>query len=448
MNRQNNVPFSPSAVPQGAAAYKQLPGRVPKDFMEAMKRIPVKPADTSNIRTSDMAANAPPAQKRAAKHSAAKWKSSFKPVGEEDDDSQDKSTSSLEKVELYDPYDPGSSDSELEVAQSKDHNHNHSASNQDNNPGRRRLSPGGVCREKRRWDSSYSVPGSQPFDRREFSPETRPSENRGLAPCHRLSEVYSPGTESLDRPGYGSISTPLEHRVCSPDRIVHSSSTQQFPASYGGQNINGEERITVTEHRREITTTVRLSPPKIQRDYQHQSGPVETGVDKITAATEVTRKRSRSIIMDKSPITCDLCDVELANGQEFEDHLDSRGHWGTLEHIQQNNNYDDLTIAFLQEVMLYKSRQCSRAIEDSALQALQENDHMTKVEMFHCAACNVLVSTSASSVQTHITSQEHLVKTQEFEVQQRRTCLSKAETIMNELKPQFENFIKGDSPFE
>lgn len=45
------------------------------------------------------------------------------------------------------------------------------------------------------------------------------------------------------------------------------------------------------------------------------------------------------------------------------------------------------------------------------LAALQENDHMTKVEMFHCAACNVLVSTSAASVQTHITSQEHLFNT-------------------------------------
>ena len=50
----------------------------------------------------------------------------------------------------------------------------------------------------------------------------------------------------------------------------------------------------------------------------------------------------------RDPITCDLCDVQLANGQELEDHLDSRGHWGTLEYIQQNNNYDDLEIAFLQ----------------------------------------------------------------------------------------------------
>ncbi|XP_071346364.1 uncharacterized protein [Trachinotus anak] len=368
MSRQNNNnPFSPAAAPQGAApVYKQLPGRVPADFMEAMKRVPAKLADTSNIRTSDMAAETQPAQKAAVQSSAAKWKSSFKPIGDEDDNSQDKSTSRTEKVELYDPYDPGSSDSELEVAQSKDNNR--STSDQDNNPGCRHLSPGRGSREKRRWDSPYSVPGRQPFDQCDLDPETGPTENHVLNSCHRLSEAYGPGTESLDRPGYGSISRPVEHRVCSPDRIVHSSSTQQFPASYGGQKTNEEERITVTEHRREITTTIRLSPPKLQRDYQHQLGLMETGLDKITPATEVTRRTSKTIMMDKNPITCDLCEVELANGQELEDHLDGRSHWVTLEHIQQNNNYDDLAIAFLQEVMLYKSRQCSRAIEDSALQ--------------------------------------------------------------------------------
>ncbi|KAG7227173.1 hypothetical protein INR49_013972 [Caranx melampygus] len=433
MNRQCNVPNRPS-VSQGAAPeYKQQPARVPTEFMEAMKRILVNPADTSNIRTADMAAKTLPAKKHAA--SAAKWKSSFKPVGEEDDDPEDKSKNSSEKVELYDPYDPGSSDSELEVAQSKDHNP--STFNEDKNMGCRRLSP-----VRSRWDTSYSAPESRPFSRRNFSPETSPSESRGPTSCHRLSEVYSPDTESLDRPGLGPISRPLEHRVCSPDRTAHSSSTQLFPASYRGQHTNGEERITVTEHRREITTTVRLSPPKLQRDYQHQLGHMETGVGKIAAATEASRKRRRTTITDNNHVTCDLCDVELANGQELEDHLDSRKHWGTLEHIQQNNGYDDLAIAFLQEVMLYKSRQCSRAIEDSALQALQENDHMTKVEMFHCAACNVLVSTSAASVQTHITSQDHLFNTKEFEVQQRHMCLSTAETIMKELKPQFEHFKK------
>lgn len=48
------------------------------------------------------------------------------------------------------------------------------------------------------------------------------------------------------------------------------------------------------------------------------------------------------------PVSCDLCDVELANSQELQDHLESKTHWDTLEHIQQENNYNDVTIAFLQ----------------------------------------------------------------------------------------------------
>ncbi|KAE8291123.1 DBIRD complex subunit ZNF326 [Larimichthys crocea] len=448
MKRQSNVPFSPSAP-----VYKQpQPGRIPLEFREAMKHISVKPAESSNTRTADTVAKTPPPppRKRAAKSSAVKWKSSFKPVGgeeegEEEDNSPDKS--SPERVELYNPYDPASSDSEHEMPQCQDHNR--SPADQDNNLGHQHLSPSRGCCDNLHWDSSYSEPGNRPLDRRDLNPETRPTECRNLSPGRRLPErcAFSPDAESIVPPGYGSMSRPVDHRVRSPDRLIHSSSTQRFPASYAGQRTNGEEIIPIAEYRRE-TTTVRLSPPRLQRDYQHQSGYMKTGLGELTPSTEKIRNGSKKIIMDKSPITCDLCEVELANGQELQDHLESKTHWFTLEHIQQENNYDDMAIAFLQEVMLFKSRQCSRAIEGSVLQALQENDHMTKIEIFHCAACNIFLSTSAASVQTHITSQEHLTNTKEFEVQQRRTCLNKAETMMKELKPQFEHFLKGGSPFE
>lgn len=39
--------------------------RVPKEFMQAMQHILVNPADPSNTRTADMAANTPAAKKRA-----------------------------------------------------------------------------------------------------------------------------------------------------------------------------------------------------------------------------------------------------------------------------------------------------------------------------------------------------------------------------------------------
>ncbi|XP_075953390.1 uncharacterized protein LOC142955994 isoform X3 [Anarhichas minor] len=346
---------------------------------------------------------------------------------------------------MYDPYDPLSSDSEHEMLQ----NDNKSPHDEDCDLGRQCSSPSSGNRKKRRWGSCYSESVSHPLDRCDFSPETRPTQSEGLSPGHRLPEqqAYSLNTESLDQTGYDSISSPLDHRVCSPDRLIHASSAQQFPACYGGERIDGEERIIIPEYEREMNTAVRLSPPRLQQDYQ-QLKYLGTGQDQVSPSTEDPRNGNMNIIMDKRPISCDLCEVELANGGELEDHLESKSHWDTLEHIQQQNNYDDLVIAFLQEVMQYKSHQCSRAIEDGSLQALEENDHMTKIEMFHCAACSAFVSTSASSVHTHIASQEHLTNIKEFQVQQRRSCLDKAETMMKELKPQFEHFLKGGSPFE
>nr|XP_019958556.1 PREDICTED: DBIRD complex subunit ZNF326 [Paralichthys olivaceus] len=448
MSRLNNVPFSSPAAPP---TLRHKPGRIPKDFMEAMKRVPVKTADNSNTRPPPNEAAETRLTKNkqvAEKPSGFKWKSSFTPLGgEEEDLSPEKSATNSEMVELYDPYEPGLSDSEYVVEQSKAQHH--SSSDQDNNTECQHLSPGRGCRDKGHWDSPFPKAGNRLFDRPDLRPEFIPDDNQGLSSAHRLPEreAYSPHTEPLDQPGYASISRPLDHRVCSPEGIVVRSSSQEFPASYGGQETNGEERIRMPEHRREMTITVRLSPPKLRQNSKHHGGHMEKGPEQIKPAEEKTRNRRKMIIMDKEPITCDLCDVELANGQELEDHLDSRSHWGTLEYIQQNNNYDDLEVAFLQDVMLYKSRQCSRAIEESAVFALQENDHMAKMEMFHCAACDVFVSTSASSVQSHITSLEHLSNIKEFEVHQRRACLDKAGTIMKKLKPQFEHFVQGDSPF-
>ncbi|XP_059199862.1 uncharacterized protein LOC131979829 [Centropristis striata] len=445
MMRQNYAPFNPSVPTQRPAAppvaKPQHPGRIPRDFKEAMLHIPVKTA--GNVNTG-AAAKSREDKKRAEKSAAAKWKSSFKPLGDEDD-SPEPSTGKSDGFEIYDPYDPLSSDSEEEMPQAEDLNH--CPPDQENIPGHQRLSQSDGGRKKSLWD----VPPGQLLERR----ETKPSESRSLSPGHRLPErqAYRTDTELLDRPGYDSISAPLDHRACSSDRLIPSSSTQRFPDSYGGQRTDEEEeeRIIIPEYRKEVssmTTTVRLSPPRIQQDYQHQMEYMEKGLDEITPSTDVPVNRSSKVILDKNPITCDLCDVELSSSRELEDHLDCKSHWDTLEYIQQQNNYDDLAIAFLQEVMMYKSQRCSRVIEDSALQALQENDYMTKVEMFHCVACSVFVSTSASSVHAHITSQEHLSNTKEFQVQQRRPCLETADAIMKELKAEFEHFLKGGKPFE
>lgn len=143
--------------------------------------------------------------------------------------------------EIYDPYDPISSDSELEMPRAQ--HRNRSPVDQDNNLERHRLSPGRGSSKKCRWGSNYSESTGQPLNSRDLSPETRPTESRGLSPCHGLPE----------RPGYDPAGRPLDHRVHSPDRPIHCSSSQCFPESYGGQRTNGEERMTIPEYRREVS---------------------------------------------------------------------------------------------------------------------------------------------------------------------------------------------------
>ncbi|KAI4809016.1 hypothetical protein KUCAC02_017932, partial [Chaenocephalus aceratus] len=422
MNRQSKAPpnLSAKGAKAAAPAFKQQQPqpqqRIPQEFKEAMLHIPVKPAINSQP-TFATAATAKPAKKRPAQTSVDKWRSSFQPLGD-GNYSMDESNEGSRRVEIYDPYDPVSSDSEHEMLQAQ--NRNQSPPDQDNQLEHQHLSPVGI-------------------NMQDLSPETGPSEGRDLSPDHTLPDhrlperqAYSPSTESHDISGYDSMRRHLDHRVDSPDRLIQDSSTQHFPASYGEQRTNGEEGITVPEYMRQMTK-VRLSPPRLQRDYplplqSRRTG--STGLDHVPPSSDVPRIRKLRMIMDTIPcdISCDLCDVEFINGLELDDHLESKSHWDILEYIQQHNNYDDVTIAFIQEVMLHKSHQCTRPIESSALQALQQNDHMTKIEMFHLHA--------------HITSQEHLVNTKDFQVERRLSCLDKAETIMKKLKHQFEHFLE------
>ncbi|KAM4605717.1 uncharacterized protein ACJ7VT_017894 isoform 2-T2 [Polymixia lowei] len=423
---------------------------------------PMKAAITSSNHTSSTPDKAPVPSPGQKKSSVNKWKSTFKPAGESSP-SQDKSPSSSERGELYDPYDPGSSESDPEMPHGREDRYRRpKQGNRPGHPGYDLFAPDRGRHDNHHWEASYTQQLNMRLDRQDLSPNTRHPEGRGPSPSNRLTErrAYSPDARPPERLGYGSITRPLDHRGFSPDRPSFSSSDRLMPASemskpfppalYGRQGSNGEERMTVPESRKEMTTTVRLSPPRFQMDYQHLSGYVGTGVDQIPPSSDVTRHRSRSPTteMEKSPFTCELCEVELAKMEELEDHLESKSHWDTLEHIQQQNNYDDLAVAFLQEVMLFKVRQCSQALAESSVEALREKDHMTKVEMLHCAACKVYISTSASSVQNHLSSQEHLRNNKEFGMRQRHACLSKAETMMKKLKPQFEEFLKGGDPFE
>ncbi|RVE61098.1 hypothetical protein OJAV_G00167540 [Oryzias javanicus] len=396
MNRQKKSLLHPSrpGLPQRAVpGFNPLPPmRVPPQFIEAMRRIAGN--DSANPEP-----NRGEPTGAAEQQSVNKWKSSFKLVGDQEDSPQEKTTSGAERTELYDPSSPLSSDSEPEVLQ---------APPPTCSPlslgvilPRQPLSPERQRHDSRRWENE-----SRLLDRQDLVPGSRPSENRRLSPGYRLAQ----------------------RRAYSPDG----------GAPAGGQ---GEEGRTLPEHRREAAAPPRTSPPRFKRDYQHLR-PLETvEMDQDLPWTKMTKTEENTASPNRSPITCELCDVEVANAQELQAHLHCKSHWDTLQYIQENNNYNDVTAAFLQEVLFCKSLRCSRAIEDSALKALQENDHMTKVEMFHCAACKLFVPTSGADVKAHITSVDHLRNTKEFEVQQRRACLSKAETLLKELRPQFEHFL-------
>lgn len=129
------------------------------------------------------------------------------------------------RTELYDPYNAASSDSEHEMLQGRDRSH--SPPNQDNNPEPQSLSP-----SKGRWDKPY--------------PKTATSSQ---GPGHRPANTSD--AESLVSSGFGSASRVLDHRVGSPDRLIHGS--ERFPQSFGVQRTNGEERITIPEYRREVS---------------------------------------------------------------------------------------------------------------------------------------------------------------------------------------------------
>lgn len=305
---------------------------------------------------------------------------------------------SPEKEELYNPYDPGSSESESEC------NENHQTVSKQ---GRHRHGYKGTTLSRGHsdnflWDSTYSRTGSR---------QDQPS--------------HGPSTQPRAKPG-----------------------ASLFPQNvYGGRGANGIE--TSSSIINDIKRATK-PPPRLEVDYQHQSGFGVKGVDQIKPPLKVTRKRSRSLSeeIDGVPFSCDLCEVELSEAKGLEEHLECRSHWETLEHIQLQNKYDDMTIAFLQESMLNKVRKGSQVMDDGALKVLCEKHKIKKVEMLHCGFCKVYISTSVSSVQNHLNSQEHSRNNTGVKVKQRDACLTRAKTMMKQLTHQYAEFLKGNDPFE
>ncbi|KAG7251986.1 hypothetical protein CRUP_004672 [Coryphaenoides rupestris] len=152
-----------------------------------------------------------------------------------------------------------------------------------------------------------------------------------------------------------------------------------------------------------------------QRTIQLQTGYSETGatptVNTNTAPPREVAGSSRgftTVDMEKrSMFSCELCEVKYARLGGTAGAPGEQEPLGMMEHIQVLNNYDDLTIAFLQEVMMFKVRRSCHAMVEQDIDALKETDYLSRVDMLHCSVCNVYISTSATSVKSHVDSVKH-----------------------------------------
>ncbi|XP_020318238.1 DBIRD complex subunit ZNF326 [Oncorhynchus kisutch] len=201
----------------------------------------------------------------------------------------------------------------------------------------------------------------------------------------------------------------------------------------------------------------RRNPPGFTRSHWDTNpihGPSESsgrGGDLTKSRSEVTKKRSRSPNEDISSdfFTCDLCNLDLHKASTLEVHLKCNSHWETLEHIQNQNNYDDTAIAFLHEAMLTKVRQGDRLqMNRQSLRALQDKDYMTKLDIFHCAPCQVYVSVHPSSLQDHLSSKDHLRNKMEFRTKQLWESVNFAKATMKRMNTEYASFCEGKDPFE
>ncbi|XP_041751677.1 DBIRD complex subunit ZNF326 [Coregonus clupeaformis] len=348
-------------------------------------------------------------------------------------------TSNSEKAELYDPYDPdpgSSSDSEVEPSKGREDHHRHRVSGGSSrlSSGYQGSASGAGHSDGFNWDLLYSRPG------------TRYEES-----SHGIRHEQSSHGSRPDQSSHGSRPDQSSHDHS--ERSLPTTETPLFPLNaYWGQGENGREMSTTAVPDKETR-----NPPGFTRSHwdtnpnHRQSESSGRGGDQTKSPPEVTKKRSRSPNEDipSDFFTCDMCNLDFHKASVLEVHLKCNSHWETLEHIQNQNNYDDTAIAFLHEAMLTKVRQGDRPqMNRQSLRALQDKDYMTKVDIFHCAPCQVYVSVHPSSLQDHLSSKDHLRNKMEFRTKQLRESVNFAKATMKRMKTEYASFCEGKDPFE
>ncbi|CAB1317770.1 unnamed protein product [Coregonus sp. 'balchen'] len=309
-------------------------------------------------------------------------------------------TSNSEKAELYDPYDPdpgSSSDSEVEPSKGREDHHRHRVSGGSSrlSSGYQGSASGAGHSDGFNWDLLYSRPG------------TRHEES-----SHGIRHEQSSHGSRPDQSSHGSRPDQSSHDHS--ERSLPTTETPPFPLNaYWGQGENGREMSTTAVLDKETR-----NPPGFTRSHWD---------------TNPNHRQSES----------------SGRASVLEVHLKCNSHWETLEHIQNQNNYDDTAIAFLHEAMLTKVRQGDRPqMNRQSLRALQDKDYMTKVDIFHCAPCQVYVSVHPSSLQDHLSSKDHLRNKMEFRTKQLRESVNFAKATMKRMKTEYASFCEGKDPFE
>ncbi|KAK6310432.1 hypothetical protein J4Q44_G00184870 [Coregonus suidteri] len=329
-------------------------------------------------------------------------------------------TINSEKAVLYDPYDPGSSsDSEVEPSKGREDHHRHRVIGQS-------------CGLSTGYQGSASVAGH----------------HDGL----NWDLSYSRSGTRHEQSSHGSRHDQSSHDHSA--RPLPTTETPLFPRNaYGGRRGNGRELSTTTVPDKEQTR----SPPGftqsnwITNPNHRQSDSSGRVGDQIKSPPEVTKKRSRSPNEDLSRdfYTCEMCNLNFQKAGMLGMHLKCNSHWETLEHIQNQNNYNDTAIAFLHEAMLIKVQRGDRPqMNRQSLRALLDKDYMTRIEIFHCASCQVYVSVHPSSLQDHLSSKDHLRNKMELRTKQLKESVNFAKATMKRMKNEYASFREGKYPFE
>ncbi|XP_053550001.1 DBIRD complex subunit ZNF326 [Bombina bombina] len=184
-------------------------------------------------------------------------------------------------------------------------------------------------------------------------------------------------------------------------------------------------------------------------------------------ARKEQKKRRREKLIEKygdgywMALTCSFCKFQSFDERGIEEHLNGDYHKEMLNHIQKQTKFDQTAIDFLHESIVNKYKKTAarktssqsgsaNQVEKDALEGITNEDHMLRVEMVHCDACNIYVPGLRMSVQLHLKSSQHLKNKATYREQIKRSSILTATSILRNpvMKARYEMFLKGENPFE